>query len=85
MSQKHTLIATLAGAIGFGEGWKRKPAKPEVDAAPIRPYRAERPPVDGRSRKAAAEERRARRQAKRAENARRQQHGEVRRKRGIED
>lgn len=48
---------------------------PEIEAKPIRPYRAKRPPSNGRERKAAAEERRERRNAKRAEHARRQREG----------
>ena len=76
MSSKHTLIAAIAGAFGTGLGWmNRKPKTPEIDAQPIRPYRAERIAADPRTRKAVAADRRARRNAKRLENARRQREG----------
>lgn len=70
--QRNTPGGWLRGlALALAHAGKRQ----EIDAAPIRPYRAKRPPSNGRERKAAAEERRARRQAKRAEQYRRQQEG----------
>lgn len=71
--QRNTPRGWLVRGIGLALAHAGK--RQEIDAAPIRPYRAKRPPSNGRERKAAAEERRERRNAKRAENARRQREG----------
>lgn len=73
--QRNTPGGWIRGlALALAHAGKRQ----EIDAAPIRPYYAKRPPSDGRARKAAAEERREQRNAKRAEHARRQREGKRR-------